>query len=355
MSLATLTGTLHLMKALSGQPDVAVLQDTAYAQNDSVKTEVVEEKPFKLTLENSPGNTTDQALQFQRIKLMNDNFGVEYDFNKTKNDIARISLKDKNIGLNLYNVGNLDGKDIAYWEAWKEFNEGKNSFLIDVGTGHGKTTLPQYFVIGRMSNDKTFLEAGIFNESDKLFQPDKSLYGYAGYDFGDAYVGVGKNPDKYVGIAGIKGFEDLGNLTYALYNPETKSWNIKSQTSFKNANQKFFNKELFDYAGELFSVPPFFPVHFSPVMTKGDVTMKLMGNGDDKKTELEAMVGIDNAIIPFGIGVNNLSKDGKNNTNFALELYKGFKAAGLDGYIEARYNARTGDINGYIVLNYQLR
>ena len=343
------------MKALSGQPDVALLQDSAITQNDSTKTEVMVGNPYKLTLESAPANNTDKAVNFQRIKLMGDHFGIEYDFNGTKNDIGRISLKDKNIGLNLYKGGDWSGEDILYSEAWKTLQSGKNSFLIDVGMGHGNKTKPQYFFIGNVVNDKLFLEAGLFAEGDKFFEPSESFYGYAGFDFDKVYAGVGKNPSQYVGVAGIKGFEDLGNLTYALYNPETKTWNVKSQTSFKNANQNFFNKGLFDYAGELFSVPPFFPPHFSPVMTKGDVTMKLMGNGDSKQTELEALVGVDNAILPFAVGVNNLSKGGLNNTNFALELYKGFKGKGFDGYVEARYNARTGDITGYVVLNYELR
>ncbi|MGV8150523.1 MAG: hypothetical protein ACP5NV_02225 [Candidatus Woesearchaeota archaeon] len=355
MSLATLTSGFYLAKALSGQPDVAVLNDSVATQNDSAKTEVMVENPHELTWELAPANNTEKLVNFQKIKLVNNNFGLEYDLKGTKTDVLKLSFKEKNIGLNLYKTGDWTRDDAYYWEAWKTFESANNTFLIDVGTGHGKKTLPQYFVIGKITNNKIILEAGLFQTAENFFNVDTSFYGYGAYDQGKVYVGVGKNPTQNVGIFGIKGFDDFGNFTYVLNNPKTKSWNIKSQTCFVNANQGFFNKKLFDFAGELFAVPGFPDVHLGPLVTKGGFTLKVAAIGDPKKTELEAMIGVDNAVLPFAVGVNNLYENRQNNSNFTIELYKVFDGKGYNASVEGKYNARTGDMTGYIKMNYSLR
>ncbi|PIN80914.1 hypothetical protein COV13_02820, partial [Candidatus Woesearchaeota archaeon CG10_big_fil_rev_8_21_14_0_10_32_9] len=64
--------------------------------------------------------------------------------------------------------------------------------------------------------------------------------------------------------------------------------------------------------------------------------------------------GVDNEILPFGIGVNTLSKNGERKTGVAIEAFKGFDLLGIKGSVEGRYNARTGDITGYLMMNYEL-
>ena len=352
--MKTLLTALKIASALSGQPDIDTLATQQIAQ-DSSKIEIIQDAPkLKLNLETGASNIFAQPIQYQRITLGNDNFELKYDFNKQGKDIGRLKVNlPSHTGLALYKQGEWDGQDKFFLEGWKSI-PGETNFLIDAGLGYGKTTEPQYFAIGKATNKNIFLELGIFETGKNLTDFHNSIYAGAGYDFGNAYLGGGRHHDQLVGVTGIKGFEDFGNLTYGLYNTKTDNWSFKSQTAINNANQGFFSKDLLDFVVEYFAVPSFFPTHFTPQMTKGDLTLKFQGAGNPTQTELEAMIGVDNEILPFGIGVNTLSTNGERKTGVAIEAFKGFDLLGIKGSVEGRYNARTGDITGYLMMNYEL-
>ncbi len=372
MVLEKLLTTAQIMKALSGQPDTAVLQEKAIAANDSTKTVQYEETSenkhetiLKLNSEVKTGNCTTLMSPVNRteatITTGSTDIGVTYD-RKDKKDVGRLSLTNKSKGINFYRVGDGNKDDVFYSELWKSIALGDNTLLLDGGFGHGKMTAPQYFGFVKFSNKKSSVGVQFFNTGKELLDlnsmPNTSLYFYAGKDIGNVadigeiYLGIGKSTNKLVGVTGVKGNKDFGMLNYFLIN-NNMSWEVKSLISFKDANSGVYNKDFMEYVGEIFSLDPFFMPNFTKTQ-KGEIGAKITAKGNLSQTELELLVGSYNAVLPFSIGVNNLSKDGKNNSNIVLEAFKDFNILGIGGYVEARYNARTGEINGYLVTKFDI-
>lgn len=363
-----ITEAAAVVKLATMSPDTVAVEQKYIESIDTTKTEqVVQQKvqdtskianPFNINLETAIVNPDNQMINFQRIQIGNKDVEFKYDFNGKKNDVARLKVNlPKDIGLALYNVGDLNGKDMVYWEAWKTIKTGdKSSVLVDIGTGAGKGREPEYFAIVNFKNNKLFVEGAIYEAASRLGKIDKSIYGLAAYDFGHAYIGAGKNTNTLVGITGLKGFKDVGMLTFALYDKETKGWSFISQTAAGNVNQSFFSKDNFDFVTEYFAIPAFFPTHFSPQVTKGKYTLKVNGSGKSGKTELEGKLGWNNKILPIAAGVNTLNEQGKTEVGAVVEIYKPFKLKnGVSGAVEAKYNTRSKAATAYLTLKYHQR
>jgi len=365
MSLGQIISGLYLTTKLAmASPDTAVVAQNTAIYADTTKTEQVTKakeqdnskvaNPFNIKLETGLSNVGAHPVKFQRGQISNKDFELKYDFNGAGKDVARLTVNLPNkMSVAFYNIGNMDGKDYAYWEASKVLKVGNNStMLFDGGTGIGKGREPEYFLIANIKNDKLFVEGAIYEKASRLKDLDKSIFALAAYDFGHEYLGVGKNRNTLVGVAGVKDFKDVGMITYALYDKETKGWTISSQTAVGDVNQKFFSKDNFDFVTEYFAIPVFFPTHFTPQVTKGDYSIKINGTGLPGKTELEAKLGFRNEIVSVSAGVNTLNENGKTDVGAVIELYKPFKLFGADCYGEAKYNTRSGDITGYIGVNF---
>lgn len=345
------------------QPDTTALDqirldaERNYLMNQGTKTEQVLSTPISIHTETGKNP---KEINFQRIQISNKDFEIKYDQNKDKNDVAKITINTPNkTGFAAYKLGDGLSEDNFYVEGWKAFDLGKNTALIDGGFGLGKTIKPVYYGIVNIKNDKLFLEAALYNEGSKLLDMDKSFYGLAAYDFGNAYFGIGNKKGEHVALMGIKDFKDIGHISMLTYDPKTKKFWTKSMTGIGNVDKGFYSKGLFDAALEYFAIPAFFPLHFSPETSKGDYVLTLFGVGDDKSQEIEAQVGFRNKIVEVGTGINTLTQDGKTESGLVVELNKPFEnilgIEKLNGNAEARYNTRTQSVEGYLQLNYQIK
>ncbi|MGV8161874.1 MAG: hypothetical protein ACP5N2_00900 [Candidatus Nanoarchaeia archaeon] len=359
-----------IARLIAASPDTTTVEQKYVGLVDSTKTEIVAVQkvqdscktlnPININLETGLLNPDNHLVNFQRVEIGNKDVSIKYDFNGKKSDVGKINIAlPKDAGLALYKIGDWDGKDIFYWEAFKTIKVGdKSTMLFDIGTGAGKGREPEYFAIVNVKNNKLFVEGAIYAPASGLGDLDKSIYGLVAYDFGHAYLGLGKNTNTLVGVTGVKGFKDVGMLTLMLYDKETKGWSFISQTAAGNVNQGFFSKDNFDFVTELFAIPAFFPVHFSPQVTKGTYSIKINGAGNIDKAELEGKIGAYIKALGGGVsaGVNTLNKHGKTEVGGVVEVYKPFKLKnGISGSVEAKYNTRSKAASAYLTLRYNQR
>ncbi|MFA6073125.1 MAG: hypothetical protein WC758_03360 [Candidatus Woesearchaeota archaeon] len=362
MSLGQIiTEAAMIAKLAFASPDTIAVEQNNVQVIDTTKTTIVASpkindysntaNPFNINLETGITSVEDHPVKFQRVQLSNKDFEIKYDFNSVGKDVTKLKFNlPKNFNFALYDVGDLNGKDVMYFEASKVLKfKNNSSVLLDGGMGASKGSEIEYFLIANFKNDKLFFEGAIYETASKLKDLDKSIYALAAYDFGHAYVGAGKNKNTLVGVAGVKNFKDLGMITFVLYDKETKGWSFISQTAVGNTNQNFFTKNTFDFVTEYFSIPSFFPTHFTPQVTKGDYSLKVNGAGTSKKTELEGKFGWNNKIVPISVGVNTLNENGETNLGAVVELYKPFHTKnGMSGYVEMKYNTRSKAATAYV-------
>ncbi|PIN81396.1 hypothetical protein COV13_01090, partial [Candidatus Woesearchaeota archaeon CG10_big_fil_rev_8_21_14_0_10_32_9] len=281
--------------------------------------------------------------------------------NKDPNDAMMISLgplyqnADKTLetSMSLIQVGNWDNKSQKLVDLTTSHKKDGRTLLLDGGVGVGKTQLPMEWILGRYVDDQMYLEAATLWNGGLFSKNEKGLYGVAGLDLGKVYAAAGYGDGLITGFSGIKDVEGFGNFIYATYNQETGLWGFKSQTGLINPNKGFFNKDMFDFAASYLTIKPFLDTHFSPVLSKGPLVIKVAGSGDQKNTKLEFMVGGDVGPVSIAGGVISDKGPNKNAITGAVELYAQMKALGLKGNFEARYQT-DGSLSGYIVTNVPL-
>lgn len=283
-----------------------------------------------------------QELTFDRKEISVDGWTITYDWYKSKDDVSSVTLgNDTDFG-GIYKIGDTGKNDLYWGYYWKKFNSGEFTFEVDGGLGLQHNNKPTYFIRGDVKNDDFSLEATWFGQELNR----ESFFGYVGWNTDNTFVSIGTAGKRLMSVSELKGFEDFGMFNYALYNPDTKVWTAKSQIALSDANQGFFTRDLVDLTSELFSTGTFHAVHFSPVMTKGEWTVKAYGHGDENETELEGMIGYANPLLDVGIGVNHK----RNNLRAVIEAYKGVKWGDLGVHAEVRYIPSTDDVSGYVTL-----
>ena len=315
--------------------------------------------------------STDQVTgtPLQRLVVNNDTWTFKYDRNaqmdaaNKPNDIALLYLgkiatvKDINLGASAIIYGNHDGKDETFIDAYLTKHIGKASITLDIEKSFRPTGPSREYVALIAKHPRVNIAAGVWAQASFLKKQHDPLlaYGYVSVKNDHGYAAIGNKEHTGYAAAGIHGFENFGEFIFALNNRDLGTTWIKSQTAFGEASKGFYSNETFDVASAYFGMPAFFPIHFSPLSTKGSVALKLDYKHDNNAgtTETEAMLATNKTPIQLGLGINTLSLDGKIDSDVAIELYKDFKINDkLTGAAELRYNNRTKDVASYLTIGY---
>jgi len=322
--------------------------------------------PTKVSTETSLiGSKDNSGVLMQRLETGNDAWTFKYDYSPKLNfdtkpvNVGLFSLNklynknNWNVGVEGFQVGNFDGKDTWFVDAWVSKKHKDISAMLDLGLGFPDTKYTQVYAIASFKHPKTSLCGAFY----KVSPEETRYYGYAAYHDHNVYGVVGNKVHTSFAMAGVYDLEHFGNLTFGTHNRETGDVWIKSQTAVGDVNKKFYSVGTFDLASDILSMPMFQPIHLGPLSTKGDYALKLEYKKNSAKNthETEIMVATDK--IPFvqvGVGLNTEYNCGKSISNIAVELYKEVKLGKFSGSAEARYNAKTSTATGYVKMAYNI-
>ena len=353
-----------LKKILSG---IALTSALLLGYNANAQIKPVSISTETSIVENRIENKNTFGIPMQRVEINTEPVVVKYDsyFNlkgKNPDDVASIffnkvyNKKDLSLDLGVLNVGNFNGKDELFFDVLATKKVNKTEATLEVGKSTREIAASREWVIVYFRNPKISADAGYFAQGSTFNTNTKiQKYAWLGYHDNHKYIALGNEIDRTWGFFGVKGYSDFGTFTLGKYDRNTGDVWIKSQTAVGDVNQKFYCTELFDVAASYFVVPAFHTKHFSPLSTKGDVALKLeyKKNGTTKTQETEAMIGTNKTPIQIGLGINTEYKDNSSTSNAVVELYKEFKIGKIDGSAECRYNNRTEDVAGYLMLKYK--
>jgi hypothetical protein len=321
--------------------------------------------PTKVATETSIIESKDNSgILMQRIETGNDAWTFKYDYNPKLNfetkpvNVGLFSLNklynknNTNIGAEVFQVGNFDGHDTWFVDAWVSKKHKDISAMLDVGLGFpGDSKFIQKYSIASFEHPKISSAAAFYNVSPE----ETRYYGYLAGHSNNLFGVVGNKINTSFAAAGIYGLENFGTVNFGTYDRQTGNIWIKSQTAVGNVNDKFFSVPTIRLLSNLLALPAFQPIHLSPLSTKGDYALKLeyKKNAEKDIQETEIMLATDKTpFVQVGIGVNTEIKCGKATSNLAIELFKEQKFGKFTGSAEARYNARTSTATGYVKMSY---
>lgn len=300
-------------------------------------------------------NDAVNGAAFQRIALSYNGTSFKYDkFLQPKDNeqfnVFHTVASDK--------TGNIDAGVMYIGPTKETFVDisGSKKFdnvKVSLELGHGWTEGPsRQFAISRTTLPHATVELATVSSKPINQDAQYNKYGWISLHDAHNYAAIGTEVDRTWGFWGIKGFDDFGTYTNAKYDRKTGDYKIKSQTAIDNVSQEFYSTEMFDIASNYFCVPPFFSKHLSPLVTKGNYTLKLEANvnGTTHDKELEVMVGKQTPIVDVGVGVNKLGSD----KGIALELYKRIQMGKFEGSAEYRFNKRSKEHTGYVTMKYKM-
>lgn len=320
----------------------------------STETQIIDNKVgLGLPLQRTTIESKPLTLKYDKTSAMGNNADPA--------DVGAIFIDDIALGNNttggayIMNCGNFDGKDEIFPGIWvkKKFND--IIATLEAGKGVRSTGSPREYAIFYFRSPTISGDAAYFAQGSTFGKNDIWKYGWLTYHDKYIYAGAGRNVKKNLGFLGLKGFDDFGTFTYAMRDEVTGNVNIRSQTAAGNVNKFFFNNGLFDIAANYLTLPAFFTKHFSPLSTKGNVSLKLEykrvpSAGTEEK---EILVGTNQLPIQISLGINSEKKNNHSVSGFVTELYKEFSIAGIKGDVEIRYNSRAKDLQAYVKAGYE--
>jgi hypothetical protein len=362
----TLTATTFFLAQAQQEEKLALLPIAESSVEISTPIDTLSEKesakiakPFALKLEHKGLSNQETYTQLQRVDLTHPNVVIKYDYQPQKLDAMQIGfITDDGFGLNMYKVGDHDGLDKTYLEAWTMLDlEKGRSLLIDAGFDLGKNSQQEFFILTNYVGDNVQIGGAIFETAENLTDFKNSTYAYAGVDLGKVYLGAGKNKDELLGLVGTTDTKDLGVFGFGFYNPEQSTWSFSLEGAHGDLNKGFYSKEMFDFATMYLSVPQFFPVQFSPQMARGKYTAKIAGRGTKEGTQILTSVGYTNKVLPIAIGTSTTTTksletgDISSQTGLTVQIYKEFELnKHVSGKVEARYNTQTSTLDSYVTI-----
>jgi len=325
--------------------------------------------PTKVSTETSAINNKDvSGVPFQRVEAGNDAWSFKYDINmKLKPsdcpvNVGMLSLnklysnKNTSIGAEIFQVGKFNEKDIWFVDAFIAKKMGDISLMLDYGKGLQKDRQSKDYVIATLKHPKFSLEGCAYPQGSVLEKNVKTLWcGFGSYKGDNVYASLGNKVQTGYASAGLYGFKDFGQLLFGMKTRDNGDIWIKSQTALGDVNQAFFSKEMFEIASEYFAMPAYFPMHFSPISTRGNIALKLEYKKNSGVPQTEIMLATDKTPVQIGLGVNTSYQNNSSISNVAIELYKDFKLGKkFTGSIEGRYNNRTKETTGYLKMKYNI-
>ncbi len=312
-------------------------------------------------------NTVGSGLPFHRTTIETQPITIRYDktigLGKNAKDPADAGAiffnnlySDSTSSLNAYaiNVGSFNREDEQFFGAWASKKVEETELTFEVGKSARKTGPSREWGIAKVRGENISGDLAYFAQGSTFGKEDKFSYYMACYHDKNTYVGGGDNNGVSWTFGGIHGFEDFGTFAFGKHDPKTGEVWIKSQTAVSDVNKSFYNAGLFDFAADYLTLPAFFPIHFSPISTKGSAALKLEYKNfpSRKKAESEIMVATNQTPIQVGVGINTEYNPTGTTSGVALELYKDFNVAGIKGDFEVKYNGRTKDLQAYLKAGY---
>lgn len=325
--------------------------NNSFAQNLTTET----------ALRNENGGS---GISFHRTKFTYKDLTVKYDDKRDlsgKNTLANvgginlanvISKNNFTLGAGVIVIGNLNKQD-EIW-VYTDLKKDWKKTSLSLGLGHGFSYANGYrdYVLSRFSHPLFTVEGGFvskkgYKNTSELLQ-DKYLWGAIHPEYFFAAAGVELSRNWF--LISTKKIKNFGNLT--LYNNErgTNNFWFRSQTGILDVSQGFFSQENCLVATSFLMIPPFFPLHFSPITTKGKISFKIDGarTGDLERWEMIAGYQI-NSGLHLAAGYQRETSGSK---GLVFELYKEIKISTFKVLIETKYETMYSRLSGYITTSY---
>jgi len=308
------------------------------------------------------------GIPMHRTEIGNDFWTLRYDYDSKLNNSEKPAnvglfslnkLYNKNglkFGVELYQVGNFDGKDKWFLDAsaTKKFKE--NS--INLFYGKGKPYDGPFEDYGGVIFNNPKLSAGAtFYAYGPVFdkKTHTDYFGRVIYRGDHTYASFGNKVQNTFGSFGIHGFENYGEYIFGIQDRVTGNIWIRSQMGFGKVNKDFYNTNTFDVSTNYFTLPEFFQKYFTIPCSKAslvsyfDIKTKPM----DNIVETEFGFGTDRTPIPVNIGVNTEYCGGKSKSGFTVGVSKELKFKKFNVVAEAQYNSRIKSAKAYVKAQYR--
>lgn len=305
---------------------------------------------------------TETLLSVQRIEINNSIFTLKYDYKANNSDVLGIiipkiwSNSTSNIGAMIVSNKDENSKDQLIFDVWSKKRFGKLATTLEVGRIVNFSRNSYNYFGTRLSYGNLSTEIYVMpkHSINGGLTKNTSYYAWLAFHPKHTFVALGKQDKQYWAYGGTKGLDHFGNFTLVNYQPETKNFWFKSQTAFGEINKNFFCQENYILAASYLTVPTFFYIHFSPIVTKGSLTLKVEGRRTGNVQNYEVMMGkqLDNDLFGFAIGIN--SECCKTSCNLApsFELYKSWKNSMGQCIVELRYDHLYKALYAFLVIKY---
>ena len=224
---------------------------------------------------------TGTLLSVQRIEVKSSTLTLKYDYKANGNDVLGIiipkiwSNSTSCISGMIVKNGDGNSKDQFAFDVYGNKKFGKLAVMLEIGRIVSRASNPGDFIGTRLAHGNFTAEAYIIAKHpiNQRLTKDDLYYAWIAYHPNHAFVALGKQDRQYWGYAGTKGLSRFGNFTFVNYQPETKNFWFKSQTGFGEINQKFFCQENYIVAASYLTIPLFYYLLFSPIVTNGTLTL----------------------------------------------------------------------------------
>jgi len=300
-------------------------------------------------------------LAVQRVEVKGSTLTLKYDYKANGADVLGIiipkiwSNKTSSLSGMVVKIGDGNSNDKFAFDIWGKKKFGKLTTMVEIGRIVSQANKPFDFAGTRLSYGNFTTEAYVVAHhpiNHRLTKEDE-IYAWIAYHPTHAFAALGKQDKQYWAYLGTKGLSRFGNFTFVNYQPETKNFWFKSQTGFGEINQNFFCQENYIIAASYLTVPLFYYLHFSPIVSKGTYTLKVEGRQTAGIQNYEVMMGhqLGNSSFGLAVGINSeYSKDIIIAPSF--ELYKSWKNTLGQCIVELRYDQVYKVCSAFLVVRY---
>jgi hypothetical protein len=311
-----------------------------------------------------------KGIPLHRTEIILDQLKIKYDalknFSPTddQQNIGAIFLNDvyrdsaQSISIGALNLGNFNGDDETFWDAWTTIKHKDQTFGIDVGSSVRKKFSPRYYIIGSSENislsNNIKLAADLAYVTPNAAQNEQSyrIYAWAGLCSPELFISLGneiKTKHAIVKLANT----DLGYFGWFKKSPDG-TWSITNTLAAGEINNNFYNNQNMIKINRAFVMPSFFVTYLDPSESRGAYTIGIDINGDSISTTARILPGLKTPIGSIGIGTETKISDNTPNTGVLGAYFNTFSVSGIQGSVEINYNGRTKDLEGHVKASYDI-
>ncbi|HZJ40662.1 MAG TPA: hypothetical protein VFD16_00130 [Candidatus Saccharimonadales bacterium] len=307
-------------------------------------------------------NGSGTLLSVQRIEITNPIFTLKYDYKASGGDVLGIIIPNvwsnstSNLSGMIIKTGDGNSHDQFAFDAMINTKFGKLNALFEAMHVVNSYKDPWNFIGARLTYGNFTTEAYIATKhlDNQGLAQGNAYYTWVAYHPKHAFVALGKQEQQYWGYIGTKELQRFGSFAFINYQPETKNFWFKSQTGFGAINQKFFCQENYILATSYLTITPFYYLHFSPIVTKGTLTVKIEGKQAADIQNYEIMLGkqLGNNLFGFATGINSEYNKTVLKLSPSFELYKSWKTKLGQCIVELRYDHLHQMGSAFFVIRY---